>query len=81
MPGSSFKLPQPDCLECKCTATSMTCCGFGFNAGKVAAPPGCVAYNDACNLIFVKANNQSELCGPTKSAGSSKKKSKRPKKS
>ena len=74
LPGASFKLPAPDCLECKCTAKSMTCCGFGFAAGTVAPPPGCKAYNDACKLIFVKANNQTELCKPTKDASPAKKK-------
>lgn len=74
IPGSSFKLPAPDCFECKCTAKSMTCCGFGFAAGIAAAPPGCVAYNDACKLIFVKENNPSEICKPSKSATSNKKK-------
>jgi hypothetical protein len=44
----------------------MSCCGFGFHAGKAAGPPGCVAKEDACKLIFVKENNQSEICKSTK---------------
>jgi hypothetical protein len=74
LPGSSFKLPSPDCLECKCTTKSMTCCGFGFAAGKVAPPPGCVAHNDACKLIFIKENNPLEICKTTKGASINKKK-------
>ena len=75
LPGSSFKLPMPDCLECKCTTKSMTCCGFGFAAGKSAAPPGCVAQNDACTLIFVEEKNTKQLC---KSAGPNVAKKRRP---
>ncbi len=74
LPGSSFKLSSPDCLECKCKAKSMTCCGFGFAAGTIGAPQGCKAHNDACKLIFVKENNQSELCKPANDATPIKKK-------
>jgi hypothetical protein len=52
----------------------MVCCGFGFAAGKVAPPPGCIAHNDACKLIFVKENNPTEICKPVKGATASKKK-------
>jgi hypothetical protein len=74
LPGSSFKLGAPDCVECKCTTKSMSCCGFGFAGGKVQPPAGCVAHNDACKLIFVKENNQSEICKSAKSTGATKKK-------
>lgn len=74
LPGSTLKLPAPDCLECSCTAKGMTCCGFGYAAGVVVPPPGCVAHNDACKLIFVKANNASEICKPEKNLRSGKKK-------
>ena len=78
LPGSTLKLPAPDCLQCSCTAKGMTCCGFGFAAGVVAAPPGCVAHNDACKLIFVKANNLSEICKSEKNVPSNKKKLAKP---
>nr|ACD88969.1 metal binding protein [Adineta vaga] len=74
LPGSSFKLPMPDCIECKCTTKSMICCGFGFAAGIVEPPSGCVAYNDACKLIFVKKNNSTEVCATAKASGTKKKK-------
>ncbi|CAF3660560.1 unnamed protein product [Adineta steineri] len=74
LPGSTFKLAYPDCLECRCTAKSMACCGFGYAAGVAAPPPGCVAHNDACKLIFVKANNATEVCKPNKSPSTIRKK-------
>jgi hypothetical protein len=74
LPGSSFKLPYPDCLDCKCTAKSMTCCGFGFAAGTVVPPPGCIAHNDACKLILVNEKNSSEICKPNKDVSNNKKK-------
>ena len=74
LPGSSFKLPSPECLECKCTAKSFTCCGFGFAAGASTPPAGCIAHDDACKLIFVKQSNHSEICKPTKGAAPNKKK-------
>ncbi|CAF0779681.1 unnamed protein product [Adineta ricciae] len=75
LPGSSFRLPTPDCLECKCTKKSMTCCGFGFAAVKVGAPAGCIAQNDACKLILVEEKNTKQLC---KSAGPSAGKKRKP---
>ena len=62
LPGSMFKLSAPDCLDCRCTLQGLRCCGFGFAAGVVVPPPGCRARNDACNLIFVREDNPSELC-------------------
>jgi hypothetical protein len=62
LPGSSFKISAPDCMECKCTTEGLQCCGFGFSAGVVAPPEGCIAHNDACNLIFVKKDTPSEIC-------------------
>ncbi|CAF4469178.1 unnamed protein product, partial [Rotaria sp. Silwood2] len=59
--GSSFKLPFPDCLQRKCITKSTTCCGFGFAAGKVVPPSGCIAYNDACKLVFVQDNEASGI--------------------
>jgi hypothetical protein len=59
----------------------MACCGFGFAAGKVAPPPGCIAHNDACKLIFVKENNPSEICKPKKGVSINKKKPIKPQKS
>ncbi|CAF0885073.1 unnamed protein product [Rotaria sordida] len=73
LPGSSFKLATPDCIECKCSTQGLQCCGFGFSAGVVEAPEGCEAYNDACNLVFVKKDNPSELCFPPKSPNKPKK--------
>ncbi len=73
LPGSSFKIAAPDCLDCKCTKQGLQCCGFGFAAGSVGAPEGCVAYNDACKLIFVKKDNSAEICSLSKSASKSKK--------
>ncbi|CAF3335752.1 unnamed protein product [Rotaria sp. Silwood1] len=66
LPGASFKLTAPDCLDCKCLTGGLECCGYGFATGTVAAPEGCIAYNDACNLVFVKKDNASELCFPPK---------------
>ena len=77
LPGSTLKLPAPACVECTCSKTGLSCCGFGFAAGVQQGPPGCVAYNDACKLVFVKANNSSELCAPEKSPPAKKKKPKK----
>ena len=63
--GSTFKLFAPHCIDCKCTTEGLQCCGFGFAAGVVVPPEGCVAYNDACNLVIVKANHTSQLCQPS----------------
>jgi len=52
----------------------MTCFGYGYKAGVVAPPPGCVAHNDACKLVFVKENNPSELCEFGKTMNTLKKK-------
>ena len=53
----------------------MICCGFGFAAGKVGAPAGCVAQNDACKLIFVEEKNTKQVC---KSVGPSAGKKRKP---
>ncbi|CAF2872682.1 unnamed protein product [Rotaria sp. Silwood2] len=76
LPGASFKLAAPDCVECKCSTQGLDCCGYGFAAGTVGAPEGCVAYNDACNLVLVKKDNASELCFPSKPANKGKKNTK-----
>ena len=68
LPGASFKVPSPDCLDCKCTTQGLSCCGFGVSAGVAIPPEGCVAYNDGCSAIFVKDSNRSELCEPIKPA-------------
>jgi hypothetical protein len=73
LPGSSFKLAAPHCLECKCTKQGLQCCGFGFSAGIIVPPEGCIAYNDACNLIFVKKDNSSAICDQPKFINNSKK--------
>ncbi len=73
MPGSSFKLAAPDCLECKCTTQGLQCCGFGFAAGVVVPPEGCQAHNDACNLVFVKKDNPNEICHQPKTINKGKK--------
>lgn len=62
LPGSSFKVPAPECMECKCTNTEMSCCGFGFAAGVHSAPAGCVAVNDACKTVLVKEDNPNVRC-------------------
>jgi hypothetical protein len=73
LPGSSFKLSAPDCLKCKCTTQGLQCCGFGFAAGIVTPPEGCMVYNDACHLIFIKTDNPSEICHQAKSINNEKK--------
>lgn len=73
LPGSTLKLAFPDCVQCTCSKDGLSCCGFGFAAGVRQGPPGCVAHNDACNLVFVKANNSSELCKSSKTPSKAKK--------
>ena len=73
LPGSKFRLSAPNCLECKCSKQGLVCCGFGFSAGEVEAPDGCVAQNDACRLIFVKKDTPAELCPSTDPLVQSKK--------
>jgi hypothetical protein len=74
LPGSSFKVSAPDCLECKCSTTQgLQCCGFGFAAGVVVPPEGCEAHNDACHLVFVKKDNPSEICHQLKPINKGKK--------
>jgi hypothetical protein len=68
-----FKISAPDCLECKCTIHGLRCCGFGLSAGIVILPEECIAYNDTCNLVFVKEDNPSEICHQSKSINKSKK--------
>lgn len=71
--GSSFKTAAPDCIECKCTNQGLRCCGFGFQSGVIVPPEGCIAHNDACNLIFVKITNSSEVCYQSNSINRRKK--------
>ena len=73
LPGSVFRIAAPDCLECKCSKQGLVCCGFGFSAGLVQEPDGCIAHNDACRLVFVKKDNVSEPCLSSKSPAHSKK--------
>ena len=70
LPGSKVRLAAPHCEECICSKTGLQCCGFGFKAGVVIAPPGCVTHNDGCKLIFVKATNATQKCEGTKPPGS-----------
>lgn len=73
LPGSTLKLSIPQCIDCRCTLRGLECCGFGFAGAVARAPEGCARYNDACQLVFVKSNNESELCAPAASADAGKK--------
>ncbi|CAM4773803.1 unnamed protein product [Rotaria magnacalcarata] len=56
------KFAAPKCMDCRCAKQGLQCCGFGFAAAIVVPTEGCVAFNDACKVVFVKKTNASELC-------------------
>lgn len=67
LPGSKFTLTSPDCMQCSCSKAGLECCGYGFAAGKITPPEGCIVINDACKPVFVRKDKSTEKCTPAKS--------------
>ncbi|XP_067660953.1 uncharacterized protein [Haliotis asinina] len=58
--GSEIK--TTDCIGCTCSDSGLHCCGFGIKGAVYGPPPGCKVVADGCNMLLVKADDDTKDC-------------------